>query len=238
MGLLNEVEIKYRNKYKDYYKNINKAFVQNKGKDIHFHWDNRCYIPIAGAIAELSKGSMNPMVLLSVMNDAGIVAGLCGWKANDKKVIKISEFEKERYLNQEYMEYPIDIDKIFEKIGYGTYIEFKIDNLDKFDIDMDGVLLSIEYDINVKRLELRAYVVCKDKSVRPFILHLDEDKRLEECIDDTLSYTSHQIREHIKNNKVADITNLLLLKDLDQKNTIYLTNYIIFSHLLHLINIL
>ena len=238
MGLLNEVEIRYRNKYKDYYKNINKHFVKNKGKDIHFNWDDRCYIPIAGTIAELSNGSSDMSVILSIINDAGIVASLCGWKANNKRIVKVSEFEKERYLHQNYTEYPININKIFEKINYGTYLEFSIDNLDIFDINMDGALLSIEYDVNEQRLELRIYIVCKDKSLRPFVLHLDENKSLLECIDETLSYTSSKVKEHLKNNKVADITNLQLVKELDDKSSLYLLNYIIFCNLLQLINIL
>lgn len=234
MGLLNEVEIRYRSKYKDYYKNINKYFVKNKGKD--FNWDDRCYIPIAGTIAELSKGSNDISVILSVINDAGIVASLCGWKANNKKVVKVSELEKRRYLNQNYIEYPININKIFKKINYGTYLEFNIDNLDIFNIDMDGALLSIEYDVNEQRLELRAYIVCKDKSIRPFILHLDENKSLSECIDETLSYTSSKAKEYIKDNKVVDIVDFQLVKDLDAKSSTYILNYIVFCNLLYIIN--
>lgn len=234
MGLLNEVEIRYRSKYKDYYKNINKYFVKNKGKD--FNWDDRCYIPIAGTIAVLSKGSNDMSVILSLINDAGIVASLCGWKANNKKVVKVSELEKRRYLNQNYIEYPININKIFKKINYGTYLEFNIDNLDILNIDMDGALLSIEYDVKEQRLELRAYIVCKDKSIRPFILHLDENKSLFECIDETLSYTSSKAKEYIKDNKVVDIVHFQLVKDLDAKSSTYILNYIVFSNLLYIIN--
>lgn len=224
MSKINELMKMYDAKYKDFYKKINKYFVKNKD----FEWNNKCYVPIAATIALLSEGSSDIFVIKSILKDAGITASLCGWKANEKKIVKVDTSVK----NDIYYERLINTNDIFKKIGYGTYLEI---NLEEFGIEgeTDGVLTSIEYDINEKRLELRANVVFKDKSIQPFILHLLDNRSLIECIEDTLRFTNEKIREDIKNNKINKIEMLYTLKSTDQ---IYLLNYLIFSIMLFVID--
>ena len=235
MAKINEVEIIYRNKYRNYYKDINKYFVSKKYTEEMFNWDSRCYVPISAAIALLSKGSSNPNVIRAIIFDAGIVAALCGWRANDKKIIKISKEKNENILNSVCYEPLINIDDIYKKIGYGTYFEFDKESLEnevERDINVDGVLLSIEYDMNTSQLELRANIVLKNKKVMPFILHLKDKRFLSEVVEDALNFTSEAIKNEIKNSKVTNINLIRTLKDLEDKDRIYLLNYVIFSNIL------
>ena len=67
-----------------------------------------------------------------------------------------------------------------------------------FDFEVDGVLLSIEYDVNTCIFELRANIVLKNKKVMPFILHLKDKNFLTEGIEDTLHFTSEVIKTEIE----------------------------------------
>ena len=233
MAKINEVEIIYRNKYRNYYKDINKYFVSKKGIEKDFNWDSKCYVPIGATIALLSEGSSNPNVIMSIINDAAVVASLCGWRANNKKIIKISEEKETNILNLLSYEPMIFIDDIYKKIGHGTYLECEMKSLENvFDFEVDGVLLSIEYDVNTSQLELRANIVLKNKKVMPFILHLKDKNFLTEGIEDTLHFTSEAIKTEIKNNKINDINLIRALKELKENDRVYLLNYVIFSNIL------
>lgn len=233
MAKINEVEIIYRNKYRNYYKDINKYFVSKKGTEKDFNWDSRCYVPIGATIALLSRGSSNPNVIMSIISDAGIVAALCGWRANNKKIIKISEEKETNILNLLSYEPMIFIDDIYKKIEHGTYLEWEMKSLENvFDFEVDGVLLSIEYDVNTCIFELRANIVLKNKKVMPFILHLKDKNFLTEGIEDTLHFTSEAIKTEIKNNKINDINLIRALKELKENDRVYLLNYVIFSNIL------
>lgn len=101
-----------------------------------------------------------------------------------------------------------------------------------FDFEVDGVLLSIEYDVNTCIFELRANIVLKNKKVMPFILHLKDKNFLTEGIEDTLHFTSEVIKTEIKNNKINDINLIRALKELKENDRVYLLNYVIFSNIL------
>lgn len=229
MAKINEIYRMYDAKYKNFYKDINKFFIKKKGSDKDFIWDDKCYIPIAGTIALLSKGSSDIFAIKNIIVDASTVASLCGWKYNNKKIIKVDSSIKDA----EYHELDVNANNIFNIIGYGSYLEVNLEDFGLF--ETDGILCNIEYDINLKRLELRANVVLKDKSIKPLFLHLLENKTLLECIEDTLNFTSDEIKKEIKNNKVNNISLLHTLKNLKGQNEIYLLNYIIFSTLLFIL---
>ena len=127
----------------------------------------------------------------------------------------------------------IFIDDIYKKIGHGTYLEWEMKSLENvFDFEVDGVLLSIEYDVNTCIFELRANIVLKNKKVMPFILHLKDKNFLTEGIEDTLHFTSEVIKTEIKNNKINDINLIRALKELKENDRVYLLNYVIFSNIL------
>lgn len=235
MSKINELEIRFSHKYKDYYKDLKKHFIKNKGND-GLCWHDYCYAPMAATIAMITNGDANPILTDSVLQESCMMAAFSGWKTNKKNTVKIDEFTLRKILLSEYNEPIINQLNIFNKIGYGTFLEFKIDILENiFDIDMEGVLLHIEHDVNADRLELRANLVTKDKTTRSFVLHLLDERTLSECINDTLSFTSDNIESIVKDKSIIQLDALRVKNELNNSEKIYYLNYIVFAYILSLI---
>lgn len=232
MSKINEQEMKFGFKYKDYYKQIKKDFVNSKGKGID--WNDYCCVPMAASIAELTRGATNPALNGQILHDANMMSAFSGWRANNKKIIKIDEMTKKRTYNQIYSEITINSKDIFEKIGYGTFLEVEVEELKKLDVNIKGILVHIEDDVNENRLELRANVLTTE-GMMGLVLHLLEGKTLSNCLLDTLRFTSKKIDKCIKNDKVVDIDALKLRKNFDETDFIYYFNYLIFVTILSFI---
>lgn len=233
MGIINEIEIKFSHKYKDYYKQLNRYFVRDKGKKTGIDWNDCCYVPMAASIALITKGDPNPRLDKNILSDSCLMSALSGWKANNKSIIKIDELKKHRILNRKYEELVIDDKNIFDKIGYGTFLELEIEPLKLLDVDMNGVLLHIEHDVNENRLELRANIIEKNKRIFLLVLHLCKNKSIHYCINDTLKFTSEKIENAIKNDNIVNIEKLAVNKELNESDRIYYLNYLVFYTVLN-----
>lgn len=228
---------KYKKKYPYFYEIINDNFVKSKGNGEIEDWDDRCYVPIAAGIALTTMNATNMLQIRDAIPDAGVVTQLCCWLANNKKVVQLDEntinFELLRNIFAE--DFIIDIDKIFKKINYGVYLRFfKRDILDVLDVDLDGMFLSLESDVNNGSMELRCYIIDRNsnKKPKPHILILKEGESLSNCVKSTLNIVEDDFKRMIDNTKVVRIEDIKTLKNLDYLKYTYLLNYYIFAIIL------
>lgn len=229
MSLINNLEDKYNHKYNDFYNDINDRVITRKEKG--FDWNNRCYVASGAVLDEFLQDNADIKTIATKLEDSAIVASLCGWIANNRKIIKVDELREERILRSKYKEIHIDVDEIFKKIDYGTYLECNMKPLRVFSIDADGVLLSIENNLNTEKLELRAFVVCKNGKVLPFYLRLEDKKTLKECVMKTLGFVSDNVEEYIENCNSLNIS--IVKSEFTTREKMHLLTYSVFDTVLH-----
>lgn len=219
--------IKFAGKHQNYQKQIRNSFISSKGQGLD--WSDYCYIPMAGTIAILTQGNPYPCMTKEIIEDACNMAAFSGWNANKRKIVYIDNEKFNKILRSKYNLDYLAIQRIFDKINYGIYIDGDFEFEKVVGIECLGALVWIEHDVNSNRLELRTNLYRKDKEgFLQYTLHLLDDKSLQECIADTLNFTKKQAEMIDSINYDIEEFEKLDFKNLDKnlKGQAYVLDYI------------
>lgn len=232
MSAIDNAEKRFNKKYPNYRNKLIENFVKDKGKVEFIDWNDLCYIPMAAAIAEITQGEPFPRLTKEITRNACLMAGFAGWIANGKNILTIDELLREKIERNSFANPKIDISAIFEKIGYGTYIDVRF-KYEALQIDTIGALVHIEHDVNDDRLELRVQLLDKNqKDFIPFVMHLIDGEDIPHCICDTLNFTKQQM-DIFKSKKIVEV-DTLVKSQLFNEHSIYAyyINDLIFNNVL------
>lgn len=232
MSSIENAEKRFAKKFYNYKEQLIENFIQDKGKVEGIDWNELCYVPIAATVAQLTQGAIFPRLTKEMTVNASLMASFAGWVANDKNILPINELLQERILKRSLADPTIDISAIFEKIGYGTYIDVRL-KYEVLHIDAIGALVHIEHDLNGNRLELRVHLLDKNqKDFIPVVMHLIDGEKMSQCICKTLQFTEKQI-DVVKSDQTIDIEFLQKSKIFNEHSIYaYYINDLIFSNIL------
>lgn len=184
------VEKKFSKRYNNYYSRLKDNFVSEKGET--YSWDDKCYIPTALSKFTMILKTDRELSDSDLDRDSSLMSGFAGWKANKKKIVRLNESNDNRNYQSNMI---VDIDKLFEKIGHGTFIEYGFKSCSNiienyFNESIVGALLHIENNMHNEMLELRVNLLSQNNtSFYHIILCLTDGKTVRECILDTLNIT-------------------------------------------------
>lgn len=136
-------------------------------------WDRRCYVPIAGTVAVVTKGANSieaaRNILMSNQGNAwiAILAALAPWR-RAKEVYRFDKDFEEMLYSQAGMENDIP-SIVFETLPYDcVYIESP-----HLAPDMHGFFTHFEYDVKKRNMELRLLFVSNELDIHPWAFHLN-----------------------------------------------------------------
>jgi len=153
-------------KYPNAWKQVDE-FRASRGKDIE-QWPDWCFLPLAGAHAIVSNGSLHKLDLLKV-GDVSRLGALAAWRVTEG----IYRFDPTVYeaVQNTAIERNIPCDVLYHMPEWCIYIETP--NLTYLEEKLHGVWVHLEWDANDGRHELRMLTDTDDGEF-PIILHLGQ----------------------------------------------------------------
>ena len=239
MAHIEFAERKFNKKYNDYYIKLNNNFVSEKG--LTYNWDSRCYIPTELSAFSIIINSDNEVSKQKLSDDANLMSGFAGWRSNKKNTIRYYDSDGERVYKKINDDMTIDINKLFEVIGPGTFIDYNFEVCKAFintyiEAPIAGALIYIDSDISNNYLELRVNLLAQNSNkFCPFLLRLIDGKTISECILDSLEFTKEE-REELEKRSKVDFRTLKKSEVLDLSlELMYYTYDILLSHIFALL---
>jgi len=174
--------------------------------DFDIKWDReKCFLPIAGAVAIVTKGCPIEEVPMEAYQEASKIAALLAWRPTQR----IYSFEPqfaEALIKSSLKKIPVEA--LFHMPEWCCYLDFEALDLprlpSKFKENLTGAWIHLEYDVNLKIWELRIVALLEGVHLMPMALDLRSDD-LEECIEMTIERTvSNMIKAGRKDWHIID----------------------------------
>ena len=224
-------------KYDNYFYRINQN-VELLKKEYENDWNDMCYSPTGISLSSIIDETHIHLELdkrAEMLREVRLISSILGWRKNNRKRVLIDELKERRIIKTKHNNKIINIEDIYNKIGYGIYLQYGFDMF-KHPKNIEGALVNIEHDIIFEdKLWLSVTLIGEDNYYKHFSLYLIDGKDMCECILSTLGITSlnKSDKEYLKY-KMAD--NVSIKSDTERiKYSIHHTIYSIILKALDLI---